>query len=107
MIFFFLSACILEKNIYYDSADDSCATLNYANFGQAFLTQYCSSCHNTQSYDRKGAPEDITLDTESNIDQYSAVILLSLSQKSMPPQDGIPSDIRNTAIEWLKCRTEQ
>ena len=55
----------------------------YQNFGAAFMSRYCQSCHGSQSPDRAGAPPDFVFDTVAQIRQHRARIYM-LAASSNP-----------------------
>lgn len=102
-----LLSCTINKTVYLDSSEPECSSLNYNNFGAAFIAQYCLGCHGSESLNREGAPTDITLETIENIEEYQEAILREIEEEAMPPQGGVYEETRQTAIEWLNCMGEE
>lgn len=88
------------------------STLTYANFGQPFMTQYCTRCHSsTLTGDaRMGAPAFHDFDTQlgiqqvaNHVDQTAGSGPASTNQ-SMPPSDPRPTpEERQMLAEWIAC----
>lgn len=102
----FLLACVVNEEINIDTASSECASLNYHNFGDAFMTQYCLGCHAFESLNREGAPTFITLDTLENIQVFREAIIRTINEETMPPQGGVAEETRQIAEEWLNCLGE-
>lgn len=86
----------------------SCETLpvvNYANFGEGFITHYCQGCHASTAPDRYDAPEAITFDDAAQIWALSDRILAraAADPPTMPPAGGTSEDDRTKLIWWLTC----
>lgn len=80
--------------------------LNYENFGEAFLLNYCTSCHSKHlpAARRAGAPLAANFDTASDASVWRAVILKkAVTEMSMPPSANMPPLDRALLAEWLNC----
>jgi len=82
-------------------------SLNYDNFGEAFLLNYCTSCHaaDLAEEDRIGAPKDINFNTPELAQIWRANMLDALKDKKnpMPPTEDLsPRDLVQFK-EWLNC----
>ena len=81
--------------------------LSYTNFGAAFLSTYCTSCHNSEltGSSRVGAPEGSDFETY----KLAAVFLAQIKAKAgagktaMPPSGQVPADERKLLDEWIDC----
>jgi hypothetical protein len=81
-------------------------TLTYKNFGQAFMIQYCNSCHSAPDGDRNGAPDDFVFDTQAEVQADAARIFARAADTndSMPPgPNEIPDAQRVNLAIWLAC----
>lgn len=87
-------------------------TLTYANFGQAFMQQYCLSCHSSsvQGAARNGAPTDHNFNSLSDIRSLADHIDLHAgsgpggTNEAMPDSDPRPTlDERRKLSQWLAC----
>jgi uncharacterized membrane protein len=89
-------------------------TLTYENFGQAFVTDYCTDCHSSTKVgsDRNGATEDHDFDTLLGIRQVAehidraAGIGPASANRNMPPDEETaqPTDEeREKLAEWIAC----
>jgi len=54
--------------------DNGWTGLTYAGFGQAFMANYCTSCHSAASTSRRGAPAGTDLDTLPEVKVHAAHI---------------------------------
>lgn len=98
-----------------DKADDSapldtsdCESLpvvNYANFGEGFITHYCQGCHASTAPNRYDAPEAVTFDTVEDVWAQSARILAraAVDPPTMPPAGGTSEDDRTKLRWWFTC----
>jgi uncharacterized membrane protein len=90
-------------------ANSACesSTLTYSNFGQQFMTDYCTTCHSVNSSNRRGAPSNYNFDTFADIEGDKARIDARAGAGStMPPNFGTPipsQDERDQLHEWLTC----
>lgn len=89
-----------------DSTGSTCPTdssLTYTNFGQAFMTSHCLSCH------RAGGPETPTLSTLDQIRSNKDIIDRSAAagpkavNTYMPDGGSVPEAERRQLGEWLAC----
>lgn len=91
------------------------STLTYANFGQSFMSQYCTDCHSsTKSGNaRQGAPVDHDFDTLDNIRATEAEHLDETAaagsdhvHTAMPPESygAQPTESERRQLgEWIAC----
>lgn len=94
-----LAACTSASSTGLTSADLSCdSSLTYANFGSAFMTTNCLSCH--------ASKERPTLSTQAQVEANSASILQQAVYTTAMPQDNdISLDERTMLGNWLACGT--
>lgn len=87
-------------------------TLTYANFGQSFMTSYCTRCHaSTLTGDaRMGAPAFHDFDTLIGVKQVSNHVDQAAgagpdaTNDQMPPDGAQPSLAeRQMLAEWIAC----
>jgi len=72
------------------------STLTYANFGSAFFSDNCLSCHTTKESPR--------LDTQAAIKTNTSRILNeAVYSTAMPQDENIPLAARQMLGEWLAC----
>ena len=101
-----------EEGVATESVCPTTQTLTYANFGQAFFSTYCQSCHasTVTGAARNGAPddhvfdqvEDIRLNTE-HIDELAAGGPAAVNLV-MPPAAPRPTEAERRQLgEWLAC----
>lgn len=86
--------------------------LTYQNFGQSFMSVYCTRCHNSalKGSARHGAPGDLNFNTveevraeADEIDKQSGASA-TVTNDSMPPDGEKPSvEDRRKLSEWLAC----
>jgi uncharacterized membrane protein len=78
-------------------ADLTCDTsLSYANFGQAFISTNCSSCH--------AGKDNPNLSTVSAVKSNSSKILdQAVYTTAMPDGSDLSNDERMLLGEWLTC----
>jgi uncharacterized membrane protein len=92
------------------------STLTYANFGQQFMTSYCTRCHSSTLTGgaRMGAPAFHDFDTLSgirnvadHIDEAAAAGPDSTNENM--PEDGVMPSLaeRQMLGEWISCDTPQ
>ena len=91
------------------------STLSYATFGEAFMSQYCTSCHSSSlsGAARNGAPSDHNFDTLDAIRDVGADHIDRAAAAGpdyvntvMPPsgQEPQPSEEERRLLgEWLAC----
>lgn len=80
--------------------------VNYATFGQGFLTANCQGCHASTSPERYGAPEWVVFDTVQDAWTWKDRILELVPGKAgarMPPAGGITEDDQQRLRWWLLC----
>ncbi len=80
--------------------------LTYANFGQAFFSGHCNSCHSAETKNRKGAPESYFFNTRAAIVEHQDRIFAESAgaNDSMPPGPDDPAlEERDKLAEWLVC----
>jgi cytochrome c5 len=88
------------------------STLTFANFGQTFMTNYCTRCHSSElsGAARNGAPKFHDYETLSgvksvsdHIDQTSASGPAA-TNNAMPPSGPFPTDDERKKLgEWIAC----
>jgi len=72
------------------------STLTYANFGSAFMTQNCLSCH--------GSQQSPKLSTQAQVQANNTRILdAAVYTNSMPENGDIAVSERQLLGEWLAC----
>lgn len=77
------------------------STLTYENFGQAFMTSYCLSCHTNREQ-----PMLTTLSAiQAHIDDIDRVAAAGPdATNTVMPEDGsVPAAERQKLGEWLAC----
>ncbi|MEZ4450905.1 MAG: cytochrome c [Nannocystaceae bacterium] len=88
------------------------STLTWDNFGEAFMTQYCTRCHSSSLHgaDRQGAPSDHNFNTvelvreEIEHTDESAAAGPDATNTSMPIGAPTPTDEERRQLgEWLAC----
>ena len=83
------------------SCPDDGTNLTYANFGQAFMSSYCVSCHG-----RTRVEHGVDLSTLARVKMWSAAVLHEAGTgTSMPPAgEPAPSTAERAKLaEWLAC----
>jgi len=87
-------------------------TLTYANFGESFMTNYCTRCHSSTltGADRMGAPAFHDFDTLLGVKQVadhvdqSAGAGPAATNDQMPPDGATPTlEERQMLAEWIAC----
>ena len=90
-----------------DALPESCTDLSYENFAEAFFTANCTTCHSSDSTDRRGAPLSKNWDTLANVQAGSSRIKIRAgSGMTMPPATApaFPSaEDRAKLNEWIDC----
>jgi len=83
--------------------------VNYENFGQAFLTHNCQSCHASTTENRYGAPENVIFDTKENVSDWHTRIYETTigKQLSMPPAGTLNDEDQVMLYWWLVCNIEE
>ncbi len=88
-------------------ADCADSALTWTNFGEGFVTNWCTGCHSesVEEARRQGAPLDINFDTYEQVAQWSSRIDARVGADSapMPPADGIPTYEEDDLHEWMRC----
>ena len=90
-------------------ACEEAPVVNYANFGQGFITHYCQGCHASASTRRYGAPDNVTFDNLDEVWTWAGRILIRSSDAEefdMPPAGGTGEDDRQKLRWWLECAPE-
>jgi cytochrome c5 len=80
--------------------------LTYENYGSAFMTRYCSSCHSDQiaGKERGGAPVAANFDNHVDIKTWrSRIYVQAVAGTAMPPFNLLSPDERKVFGEWIKC----
>jgi hypothetical protein len=80
--------------------------LTYENFGKAFFTGYCNTCHSAPDGERRGAPEAYVFGSvdEIRINKVRIFRDSAGTNDSMPPgPDDPPLAQRDQLAEWLAC----
>lgn len=107
--------CAGEEEVLGPPTETTCpptSTLTYANFGQAFMTTYCTRCHSsTLSGDaRMGAPEFHDFDSQLGVQSVAEHIDEAAgagpaaANDQMPPDGAMPSlEERQQLAEWIAC----
>lgn len=82
-------------------------TLNYENFGEAFLLDHCTTCHNRALPDgqRAGAPLGIDFDQPGDSILWRANMLARAGKAdgTMPPVNTVEQTDRELFALWLNC----
>jgi uncharacterized membrane protein len=91
-----------------DSACGHEPALDWDNFGQPFMTQYCTGCHASTWPEerREGAPLGVDFDTYSGVLEWAERIDARSvpDDADMPPGGGPSAEERALLAEWLSCR---
>lgn len=89
------------------SCDDH-PVVTWQSFGQQFLSDNCQGCHASSSPDRQGAPESVTFDTESQVQEHAARMLFAATGEGpyMPPDGGPTPQERLQLQVWLTCHLD-
>lgn len=91
------SACTTAQSTGIDSV--SCptdSTLTFTNFGEAFFSDYCTSCHTSR--------ESPTLATQAQIQAHASQILEeAVYTTAMPEGTDVSTAEREQLGEWLAC----
>ena len=81
--------------------------LTYENFGQAFMLDWCTSCHSSElpAGERAGAPMGMDLDSLDGVRRLADRIWARSGDdnQTMPPLGGIDQETRFRLGEWLGC----
>jgi hypothetical protein len=88
------------------------STLTYANFGEPFMTQYCTRCHSSAltGAARMGAPEFHDFDTQLGVQRVAEHVDEAAgagpeaTNEGMPPNAPAPTlEERQRLAEWIAC----
>lgn len=72
------------------------STLTYANFGSAFMTNYCLDCHSGK--------ESPSLNTQAKVQSnISHILQEAVYTNAMPEDEDITTAEREMLGEWLAC----
>lgn len=90
------------------SVDPLCVdapVVTWSSWGEGFVSQNCQSCHRSTTTDRRGAPEEVTFDTEDSALSHADRILARAAGEAptMPPSGGVSEDDRYLLEVWLTC----
>jgi hypothetical protein len=77
------------------------STLTYENFGQAFMSSYCTACHATREQPTLTTLASIQASREE-IDMVAAVGPNAVNTR-MPQGGSVPTSERQKLGEWLAC----
>lgn len=81
--------------------------LDYDNFGEPFLLDWCAGCHSAglPLNMRQMAPPDVNFDTREGVSQFAARIAARASgpTATMPPAGGPSAEERALLAEWISC----
>lgn len=76
----------------------------WSNFGEGFFITYCNACHAAESPNRFGAPDEITFDTEEEVqDQAASVHSAVIEAETMPLGGGLPPEDLAQLENYLNC----
>jgi hypothetical protein len=79
----------------------------YDNMGEAYLLNYCTSCHAAALTDdaRHGSPVGVDFDTPEAVQVWRANIIETVSAKkpTMPPSLHVPAKESKKFLSWLNC----
>lgn len=88
------------------SAVDSCETVDvtWSNWGFAFFSNYCRSCHSVDAPDRYGAPESVNFDSLADVVTWAERIrVTTLDEEAMPVGGGVPDIELERLDQLLEC----
>lgn len=92
------AACAADTSTGIAASEVTCpsgSTLTYENFGQAFVTEHCLSCH---------ASQRPTLTTQAAVQASAATIIdAAVTSSVMPAGSSLVIDERRLLGEWLAC----
>lgn len=107
--------CGGEDSVFGPPTESTCppgSTLTYNNFGQAFMEQYCTRCHDSALVGeaRMGAPSFHDFDTlfgiravHEHVDETTAAGPAA-TNTGMPPSDPRPTLMERQMLgEWIAC----
>lgn len=99
MIAMAAAGCTASSSTGISASDVVCptgSTLTYENFGSAFLTDNCLSCHTSK--------ERPVLTTQATVQaNRSAMISAAVTSARMPAEGDLTVEERQTLGEWLAC----
>jgi len=80
-------------------------SIDWINFGEAFVVQNCNGCHHSNTPDRYGAPEHAVFDTADDVWSRKGMVLATAGgdMPSMPPNGGTTERDRLMLEIWLTC----
>jgi len=84
---------------------DTAPSIDWINFGEAFMVQNCNGCHHSSTVDRYGAPEHAIFDTAEEVWTRKGMVLATAGGEtpSMPPSGGTTEEDRRKLSIWLMC----
>src|SRR5439155_13552758 len=94
-----LAAC--DPTVPACSTADAGTGLSYANFGQQFLSSYCTQCHGT-TLKEKG----VDLSTMNGVTSFKGEVINQAGAGAAMPPAGVAaptSTERSQLVEWLSC----
>lgn len=79
--------------------------VTWNNFGQAFVTEHCQTCHASSAPDRYDAPEGVTFDSVEDLQAVADAVLARATgpEADMPPLGGPSEEERYLLETWLVC----
>jgi cytochrome c5 len=87
-----------------DAGITACGTDTYANYGQKFFTDNCTTCHGAQA---ALLGDNVKLDTLAGIKEHKPHIIehaVELKEPIMPSGGkGLPAAERERLKKWLNC----
>jgi uncharacterized membrane protein len=92
-----------EERIRCDERDPA---LSWENFGEGFVTRYCTSCHGADvpEADRNDAPDGVDFDSLEDVVAWASRIeARAVDFADMPPGGGPGPEERHRLAEWLEC----
>ncbi|MFT3697306.1 MAG: hypothetical protein QM831_29455 [Kofleriaceae bacterium] len=90
-----ITACSNSTGI--TEADISCdSTLTYDNFGESFVSEYCSSCHAGKQRPDLSSQSGI----QANVDD---ILNEAVYTSDMPDGGSLTNEQRITLGQWLEC----
>ena len=81
------SDCELDTGAFEDPVAVD-GTLTWAAFGQGFVRTYCTSCHSAFTANRRGAPEGVNLDHESELVEWGPRVRARVLETGTMPLGG-------------------
>jgi uncharacterized membrane protein len=88
---------------------EACASsyLDYSNFGEPFLLNWCNGCHSAglPANMRQLAPAGVDFDSHEKAHQFQTRIAARAAGASptMPPVGGPSTEERELLAEWITC----